>query len=147
MSTDAIDVETIFRNADEPDQFEMRGTHTNATAKSAATPTPPPVPSAAKENSRVFSAPEHTSSGTNSGMEFTSPRARATSDIGTISPPPPEPAVLPTLNAADVERIVRDQAQQMIEAAVWKVLPELAQQIIEREIEKLLKEKDASLHR
>lgn len=110
MSNDAIDVEKIFRNADEPELFEVRET------RSAPLPPPPQ-----EEPSYVPPA---------------APKA-----------PVAQAAALPTLSEADVEKIVRDQAQQMIEAVVWKVLPELAQQIIEREIEKLLKEKDASLYR
>ncbi len=105
MSHDAIDVAKIFKNADEPEAFEVR----------SPMPTPPPLP---KE-------------------EPPAPPTQA----------PVQAATLPTLSEADVERIVREQAQQMIESVVWKVLPELAQQIIEREIQKLLKEKDASLYR
>jgi len=105
MSREAIDVEKIFRNADEPDQFEMRDTRAPASL---------PIPTAPEAKPEL---------------------------------PTPPIATFPTLNEADIEKIVREQAQQMIEAVVWKVLPELAQQIIEREIEKLLKEKDAPLYR
>jgi CheY-like chemotaxis protein len=110
MSNDAIDVESIFRNADDAEEFRVKEKRTGAPA-----PVAEPIP--------VFAA-------------------------APIPEPAPRAAVtLPTLNEEDIERIVREQAQQMIEAVVWKVLPELAQQIIEREIQKLLKEKDASHYR
>lgn len=116
MSDETIDVETIFRNADEPDQFTVRDMN-------ASPSMPPPVPPS----------------------------------LGRTQPPPQAPAPqpvanqqmasIPKLSEAELERIVRAQAKEMIEAVIWKVLPELAQQIIEREIQKLLKEKDAPLYR
>jgi hypothetical protein len=87
----------------------------------------------------------------------TQPKVASSTKTGIVPPPPlpktaaptttPAASVLPQWNEADIEKLVRAQAKEMIEAVVWKVLPELAQQIIEREIAKLLKEKDASLYR
>lgn len=119
MSDETIDVETIFRNADEPDQFTLR----EMTATGVEPSLPPPVPPSLGRVSPTH-APAHAPTASN-----------------------PNLASIPKLTEADIEKIIRSQAQEMIEAVVWKVLPELAQQIIEREIQKLLKEKDASLYR
>ena len=54
----------------------------------------------------------------------------------------PVPAV-PALTAEQLEKIIREQSAEVIEAVVWKVIPELAAQIIERELNKLLKERDS----
>jgi len=118
MSNETIDVETIFRNADEPDQFTVR-------EMSAGPAMPPPVPPSLGRTQPPPAAPS-----------MPTP-AQANQNLASI----------PKLSEADLERIIRAQAKEMIEAVVWKVLPELAQQIIEREIQKLLKEKDASLYR
>ncbi|MGE0762206.1 MAG: response regulator [Bdellovibrionales bacterium] len=47
-----------------------------------------------------------------------------------------------TLNEAQIEKMVREQAKAMIEAIAWKVVPDLATQIIERELQRLLAEKN-----
>lgn len=120
-----IDVANILRDTDEPEEFSIRENKTVTGIRHAAV-----TPSAPR-----------------TAMPERRPAVAA-------APPPPPPAafeppapVVPTVSEADVERIVREQTREMIEAVVWKVLPELAQQIIEREIQKLLKEKDASLYR
>ena len=53
------------------------------------------------------------------------------------------PTGIPTLTAEQVEKIIRAQSVEVIEAVVWKVIPELAAQIIERELQKLLHERDS----
>lgn len=50
----------------------------------------------------------------------------------------------PAISNQEMERIVRSQAQGIIEAVVWKVVPDLATQIIERELKRLLDEKSAN---
>ena len=55
---------------------------------------------------------------------------------------PPAPAI-PQLSAAQIEQIVRAQSAEIIEAAVWKIVPELAAQIIERELNTLLRERES----
>ena len=60
--------------------------------------------------------------------------------------PGPKPAPLvPMLDAAELERIVRAQSADIIQDVVWKVIPDLAAQIIERELNKLLREREATL--
>ncbi|MGE4131689.1 MAG: response regulator [Bdellovibrionales bacterium] len=51
--------------------------------------------------------------------------------------------VSPSLSEAKIEEIIRQQAAEIIESVVWKVVPDLAAQIIERELNKLLKERDS----
>lgn len=52
--------------------------------------------------------------------------------------------VIPAMNEAQLEKIIRAQSAEIIESVVWKVIPDLAAQIIERELNKLLKEKEAN---
>ena len=47
------------------------------------------------------------------------------------------------LSSDQLEKIIRQQSAEVIEAVVWKVVPELAKQIIERELSRLLKERDS----
>jgi two-component system, cell cycle response regulator len=121
MSEDPIDVETIFREVDEPEEFQMRDNRGGPS-------NPPPAP---RREPLKAMAPEATRTG------VTNP--------STVAPPPAPPvSVAQKMSEAEIEKIVRKQTQEMIEAVVWKVVPELAEQIIEREIQKLLKEKDAN---
>ena len=46
------------------------------------------------------------------------------------------------MTEAQIEKMVREQAQQLIESIVWKVVPDLATQIIERELNRLLADKN-----
>lgn len=48
-----------------------------------------------------------------------------------------------TLNAEQLEKIIREQSKEVIESVVWKVVPDLAAQIIERELNRLLKERES----
>jgi hypothetical protein len=71
--------------------------------------------------------------------------------VAHASPPPPIATTETMVQASgafsmgseQIEKIVREQSAEIIEAVVWKVIPELAKQIIERELNKLLKEKDS----
>jgi two-component system, cell cycle response regulator len=60
--------------------------------------------------------------------------------------PPPSAAPRPpslNLSEAELQKMVREQAQAIIESVVWKVVPELASQIIERELKRLLSDKNS----
>lgn len=49
----------------------------------------------------------------------------------------------PSLSSEQLEKVIRAQSAEVIEAVVWKVVPELAKQIIERELNRLLQERDS----
>ena len=49
------------------------------------------------------------------------------------------------LHENDMEHMIQEQAKEMIEAAVWKVVPEIAERIIREEIQRLLQNKDKEL--
>ncbi len=80
------------------------------------------------------------------------PEPQAELETETLVHPQPHPqpqqgaAAAVALTGEQIEEIIRHQAQEMIEAAVWKVVPELAQQIIERELKKILEEKESDLY-
>lgn len=58
------------------------------------------------------------------------------------APATPHPEMF-SLSEEQLEKIIRQQSAEVIEAVVWKIVPELATQIIERELNRLLKERDA----
>ena len=64
--------------------------------------------------------------------------------VAAAAPVAPAPAPVPQLSVAELERIVRAQSAEIIEGAVWKIVPELAAQIIERELNKLLRERESN---
>ncbi len=125
--SEPIDVENIFREVDEPEEFQVRENRTITNVKIPKSQ-PPPPPKAAPAMPRPAVA------------------ARSNLAAAPLHEPMMEPPQIPALSEAELERIVRAQAKETIENIVWKVLPELAQQIIEREIQKLLKERDGSLY-
>jgi hypothetical protein len=47
---------------------------------------------------------------------------------------------IPQLSPEHLERIIRAQSREIIEAVVRKIVPDLATQIIRQELERLLKE-------
>ncbi|HWU43818.1 MAG TPA: response regulator [Bdellovibrio sp.] len=49
------------------------------------------------------------------------------------------------MNAEMMEKIVREEAREMIEAICWKVLPEIAERIVREEINKILRESERSI--
>jgi len=118
----SVNTEDLFGSSEEDDTFQMRETHKAPVAK-PPTAKPPPAPS----------VPE--------------PPPLTLTSIAAIPPAAPAPAAapaaVPKISEAELERIIRAQSAEVIEAVVWKVIPELAAQIIERELNKLLKERDA----
>lgn len=67
------------------------------------------------------------------------------------APPAPKPATnIPAahldlsspLTEDQLEKIIRSQAKEIIEAVVWKVVPDLASQMIERELKRLLSQEE-----
>ncbi len=71
---------------------------------------------------------------------------RPSAPISDFPPRPQPPNTSPSLSAEQIEAIVREQARESIEAAVWQIVPELAQQIIERELKKILDDKESNLY-
>lgn len=49
------------------------------------------------------------------------------------------------MNAEMMEKIVREEAREVIEAICWKVLPEIAERIVREEINKILRETEKSI--
>ncbi|WII72276.1 response regulator [Bdellovibrio sp. 22V] len=49
------------------------------------------------------------------------------------------------LNANMMEKIVREEAREVIESICWKVLPEIAERVIREEINKILRETEKSI--
>lgn len=73
------------------------------------------------------------------------------------SAPAPKTAPAPTSNAQPntqskmdlnpnmMEKIIREEAREVIEAVCWKVLPEIAERLVREEIKKLLRETEKSI--
>lgn len=63
--------------------------------------------------------------------------------------PRPEPRATPPKNSAlDLvltEKILREEAQKMIENMIWKILPEIAERVVREEINKLLKDTEKNI--
>jgi two-component system, cell cycle response regulator len=118
MPNEPINMASVLGEPEDAEQFTVKPTKTKP-APMQAKATPAPVPPAAK----AAPAP--------------APAVNA----------PAQAPLIPQMSEAEIEKIVRSQSKEIIEAVVWRVLPELAQQIIEREIQKLLKEKDAGIPR
>ncbi len=56
---------------------------------------------------------------------------------------PNTPSPTPTaLDIALTEKIIRDEAQKMLENMLWKILPDIAERIVREEINKLLKDQE-----
>lgn len=49
------------------------------------------------------------------------------------------------INADLVEKILREEARQVIESVCWKILPEIAERLVRDEIQKLLREAEKSI--
>lgn len=49
------------------------------------------------------------------------------------------------LNANMMEKVIREEAREMIESICWKVIPEIAERVIREEINKILKETEKSI--
>lgn len=56
----------------------------------------------------------------------------------TASPPISQP--IPTLDATQLERIIRAQSQEIIETVVRKIVPDIATDLIKKELERLLRD-------
>jgi two-component system cell cycle response regulator len=60
-----------------------------------------------------------------------------------VRPSPKAAAALHTVGGADremIERVIREEAREVIENICWKVLPELAERIVREEINKILRD-------
>ena len=49
------------------------------------------------------------------------------------------------LNPDMMEKIIREEAREVIESVCWKVLPEIAERIIREEINKILRDTERSI--
>lgn len=67
----------------------------------------------------------------------TPPAAPPTSD-GLRSEDLPPPPSLPQLDENQIRQLLSTQSREIIEAAVWKIVPEMAEQMIRRELDRLL---------
>jgi two-component system cell cycle response regulator len=121
------DVDKPLLMETELDEFEMK--ETKKLKKPAG---PPPAP-----------APRTTARAETVMLEEDSPLEleRALNELPTTATK--GEAQIPTLSAAQLEAIVRQQSAEIIESVVWKVIPDLATAIIERELNRLLKERDS----
>ena len=64
----------------------------------------------------------------------------------TVQPSKVTSAQLPTaLNIAITEKVLREEAQKMLESMIWKILPEIAERVVKEEINKLLQETEKSI--
>lgn len=54
-------------------------------------------------------------------------------------------AVPSALDMAMTEKILREEAQKMLENLVWKILPEITERVVQQEINKLLQESEKSI--
>jgi len=143
VSTDAVNVDVFLDAAeDENDNFSFSQ---NTIVQNSSNP--PPVAGARREiELEPFADDEDfrdlaRAAGGAGAAPVTPTAAPATATPAAAPAPAP---IVPTLSAAELERIVRAQSAEVIENAVWKIVPELAAQIIERELAKLLKERESS---
>lgn len=59
---------------------------------------------------------------------------------------PTSPVQMPTaLDFALTEKILREEAQKMLENMLWKILPEIAERVVKEEINKLIQETEKSI--
>lgn len=120
LPSEKIDVEGLLSKEEEPEEFSVR------------TPQRPPPP------------PDDVAMDLSGNVET---RVNISSSTLTAIRPEkerPPTATIPQMSTQDLEKIIREQSQEMIEAVIWKIVPDLATQIIERELNKLLKEREAN---
>src|SRR5665213_2115053 len=139
-NTSSINVGDIFKTADkEPEEFTMR---------ESKKPAEKPKAKAPEKSAPVSERVPHSSD-----VELdVDDEPSAFAPVPAATPPRPPKSHSPAvdsviqsggLSAEQLEKIIREQSADVIEAVVWKVIPELAAQIIERELNKLLKERDS----
>jgi len=58
--------------------------------------------------------------------------------------PPPSPATVGGSDAEMIERVIRQEAREVIESICWKVIPEIAERIVREEISKILRDVEKS---
>ena len=135
---DAVDVEALLgADADgEEDQFAIRGP-----ARSAARPPGNEIELESFADDADF---KDLANAAHALPPPTPPSAPSAPRPSPAAPPPPQ-FTPPSLDAAELERIIRAQSADIIQDVVWKVIPDLAAQIIERELNKLLRERETNL--
>lgn len=72
------------------------------------------------------------------------PRTESVASRPAREPAMGAPTSLP-LDSAQVEKIIREQAREMIESICWKILPDIAERVVREEIQKILRESEKSL--
>lgn len=116
VPSEKIEVDSLLSSEDEPEEFAIRAASRNNTASGEAVDIGLKTGFSEIEANPKISAPKRASSS--------------------------EPASTTPLSPEDLEKIIRQQSREVIEAIVWRVVPDLAAQIIEREIARLLQERE-----
>jgi two-component system cell cycle response regulator len=118
---------------DEAEEFTVRAPAPPAAPKaSAATAARPPPPKPKPLEVEMVEA-----------EDLGADEMAALAALGKPLPPAPPAMTVPSLTAAQLEKIIREQSAEVIESVVWKVVPDLAAQIIERELNRLLKDRES----